>query len=134
MGGPPLVVWTLAHDWSATKTRGFLFAVYAANLLPQLGIYAFVWGPDLARAFAYGALGVPLSSAGMLLGLYVSRWISKKTLRRIAYGTILVTALLSIAQPFLDRLRQETPPAAKLEAAETAGEVASPTEPASNQR
>jgi uncharacterized membrane protein YfcA len=111
MGGPTLVVWTLAHDWSATKTRGFLFAVYAANLLPQLAIIAFVWGDDLARAFAFGLLGVPLSYAGMLLGLYVSRWISKKTLRRIAYGTILVTALLSIAQPVLVRPPLDKPPA-----------------------
>jgi uncharacterized membrane protein YfcA len=131
MGGPALVVWTLAHDWSATKTRGFLFAVYAANLLPQLGIYAVVWGPDLARAFAFGALGVPLSSAGMLLGLYVSRWISKKTLRRIAYGTILVTALLSIAQPFVARLRQDGDTPAE---ASGSDEGALPAEAASNQR
>lgn len=109
MGGPILVVWTLAHDWSATKTRGFLFAVYAANLLPQLGIIAFVWGDDLARAFTFGLIGVPLSAAGMSLGLYVSQWISKKTLRRIAYGTILATALLSIAQPFLARPQPADP-------------------------
>lgn len=110
MGGPPLVVWTLAHDWSATKSRAFLYAVYAANLLPQLAILAFVWGPELARAFAFGALGIPLSYSGMLLGLYLSQWISKKWLRRVAYGVILATALLSIAQPFLVSPRKETRP------------------------
>jgi hypothetical protein len=31
MGGPPLVLWAMAHDWPADKVRAFLFACFAAT-------------------------------------------------------------------------------------------------------
>jgi len=39
MGGPPLVIWSMAHDWPAEKTRGFLFAVFATSIPTKLTIY-----------------------------------------------------------------------------------------------
>ena len=36
MGGPPLVLWAMAHDWPTQRIRGFLFAPGASAIIPVL--------------------------------------------------------------------------------------------------
>lgn len=105
MGGPPLVLWTLAHDWPAEKTRGFLFAVFGTSVPIQLILLYTMFGVDILRAAGIAALLVPAILLGVAIGLPLGNRIPKRVLRVIAYVILFVIGLNSVLQPLVHRLR-----------------------------
>jgi uncharacterized membrane protein YfcA len=100
MGGPPLVMWAMAHNWSSEKTRGFLFAVFCASIPFQLVMQAVTFGPaNLWYAAAAVAL-LPAIYLAAAIGLPIGNRLPKETLRNIAY-LILLAIGLSAAAPLL---------------------------------
>ena len=96
MGGPPLVIWSMAHDWSALKTRAFLFAVFATAIPVQLVILALAFGTQILWAVAIGLAFLPLVWLGTLVGLPIGNRLPKETLRNIAYAILLVIGLSTV--------------------------------------
>ncbi len=101
MGGPPVVMWVMAHDWPAKKSRSFLWATFLM-LVPfnlTLLVYRFpdeVWGPMLL-----GLCLAPLTLAGSELGLRLGGLMNRHRLRAVALGLLVVLALSSILGPVL---------------------------------
>jgi len=93
MGGPPLVIWALAHDWSSERTRGFLFAVFAASIPIQISLLYMMFGVDILWGAAIGLLLGPAVMLGTVVGLHLGKQISKPMLCRIAYAILLVIGL-----------------------------------------
>lgn len=100
MGGPPLVLWSMAHDWSTQKTRGFLFAVFATSIPFQIVLLSLTFGRSILWYAVIGIAFLPLVYLGAAMGLPVGNRMEKNRLRGIAYA-ILFAIGISAAGPFL---------------------------------
>lgn len=101
MGGPPMVLWVMAHNWSALRSRAFLFCVFASGVVPQGLLLYLVFGRDILPAALLGLAGIPVAYLGTVWGLYLGHRIPKPTLRTTAYGVLLLIAISAIAAPAL---------------------------------
>jgi uncharacterized membrane protein YfcA len=99
MGGPAMVLWVMAHCWSAAKSRAFLFFVFAAGMVPQMLLYWWRFGDDVESAMVLGLVGVVITLAGTFVGLRLGAGLAKHRLRRIAYGLLTLIALDAILSP-----------------------------------
>jgi len=83
MGGPPLVLWAMAHDWPTQKIRGFLFATFATGIPIQIVLLTLVY-------------------AGSAIGLPIGNRFAGPGLRRVAYAVLFATGVSAIV-PVLTR-------------------------------
>ena len=90
MGGPPLVLWSMAHDWPARRTRGFLFATFATAIPVQIAIMVFSFGGPVLRGAGLGIAFAPLVFLGAAVGLPVGNRMGRDKLRAVAYLVLLV--------------------------------------------
>ncbi len=93
MGGPPLVLWVMAHDWTAERTRAFLFASFMGLVPVQLTLLYWTFGKDVVYGMAVGAALSPVVLLGSLLGLRVGARFSKPLLHRLAFLLLVAIAL-----------------------------------------
>ena len=89
LSGPPLVIWSMAHDWPAAKTRGFLFASFAATNPVSILLLSFMFGPQVLWGVMAGLACLPVVALGGAVGLRVGQRIEKERLRKLAYGLLL---------------------------------------------
>jgi uncharacterized membrane protein YfcA len=90
MGGPPLVLWAMAHDWSTQKTRGFLFAVFATTLPVQIVLLTLTFGRAILWSVVVGMALLPLVYLGSHFGLTAGNRMSKERLKSAAYTLLIV--------------------------------------------
>ena len=96
IGGPPLVLWAMAHPWSNRTTRAFLYAVFMTTIPVGLALWFAVRGQPVLWGALAGALMFPVVMLGSAVGLRIGdRW-SKPLLRRIVYGLLIVIAVSAI--------------------------------------
>jgi len=101
VGGPPLVLWVMAHRWSNRQTRAFLFSTFLLTMPYQL-LYLYVhFGPGLLPTMVTGLLFSPLVALGSLTGIRLGNTLPKPLLRKLAYAALLLMAALSILAPFV---------------------------------
>jgi uncharacterized membrane protein YfcA len=101
MGGPPLVIWSMAHDWSTEKTRGFLFAVFATSIPVQIVLLGLTFGTSILWNAALGAAFLPLIYLGAVIGLPIGNRMAKDKLRRIAYVILLLIGVMGVVPVIL---------------------------------
>lgn len=104
MGGPPLVLWSMAHDWPARKSRGFLFAVFATSIPLQIALLSLTFGASILRDAALGVACLPLVYAGAAVGLPFGNRMSRDRLRTAAYAILFAIGLSAVVPPLLARL------------------------------
>jgi uncharacterized membrane protein YfcA len=104
MGGPPLVLWSMAHDWSTQKTRGFLFAVFATSIPGQIVLLSLTFGTAILWNVAMGIAFLPLVYLGTVLGLPIGNRMTKDKLRRIANAILLIIGVSAVVPAFLAQL------------------------------
>ena len=105
MGGPPLVLWAMRHDWPAEKIRGFLFAVFAASIPIQIMLLYFTFGIDILHATATALLLAPAVFLGAAVGLPLGNRLPIPILRGIVYAILLIIGLSSIIPQVIQKLR-----------------------------
>jgi len=103
MGGPPVVLWLMAHDWSARRARAFMAALFLLAAPVQVGLLWWKLGEEVASAFAWGVGMIPVVVAGSLLGIRLGNRLDRERLRRWIMLFLLATALLSLLSPYLSR-------------------------------
>jgi uncharacterized membrane protein YfcA len=108
MGGPPLVLWVMAHDWTAEKTRAFLFATFATLVPIQLALLYWTFGHDVVRGMILGTALSPVVLLGSYFGLRFGGRFSKPFLVRVAF-LLLAGIALNAMFPFIWKLLR--PPA-----------------------
>ena len=101
MGGPPLVLYALAHDWSPARTKGYLFSIFMLTIPVQLVLMFAAFGGGILMAAVLGAVLATLTFTGCIFGMRLSAAMSKPMLRRLAYGLLLLIGVNSIVQPVL---------------------------------
>ena len=104
MGGPPLVLWSMAHDWSTQKTRGFMFAVFATSIPVQIVLLSLTFGTSILWNAAIGIAFLPLVYLGTAVGLPIGNRMPKDKLRRIAYAILLVIGTGAVVPAILAQL------------------------------
>ena len=110
MGGPPIVLWVMAHKWSAARSRAFLFFVLLGGMLPQAGVMFWVFGSQIHAATVLVLAGLPVVVLGSYFGLRVGEKLPKARLRRVTFAILLAIALYAIAGPWIgDCLGRSTP-------------------------
>jgi uncharacterized membrane protein YfcA len=97
IGGPPLVLWVHAHAWPQERTRVTVTAIAAAFVPLRLFAYLSAGGRPALRLMGQGVFTIPAVLAGTALGLYLGSRLSRKRLRQLAYGLLVLTGVWAIA-------------------------------------
>src|SRR4051794_29938420 len=103
MGGPPMVLWVLAHDWSMNRARAFLFYIFATGLIPQAILLWLFFGSEVLDAMLLSAAALPIVVVGLWCGLFLSRRLPDEVLKRASVAVLIAIAVSAIATPYLKR-------------------------------
>jgi uncharacterized membrane protein YfcA len=101
MGGPPMVLWVLAHDWSMNRARGFLFFIFCVGIIPQGVLMWLFFGHEVADAMLVAAAALPAVLAGLWLGLEIGRMMPDRVLRIASVSMLVLIAISAIVTPIL---------------------------------
>jgi uncharacterized membrane protein YfcA len=96
MGGPPLVLWAVAHDWPTQRIRGFLCATFATSIPIQIVLLAVTFGMPILWYVAVGIALLPLVYAGSAVGLPVGNRFASPALRRVAFAVLFATGVSAL--------------------------------------
>ncbi len=100
MGGPPVVLWLMAHDWSPRRTRAFITMVFLAASPVQIALLYWKFGGTLTESFFWGIAATPVVIAGALLGVRIGNSFDKTKLKKAVMFFLFLTALLSLFSPY----------------------------------
>jgi uncharacterized membrane protein YfcA len=104
MGGPPLVLWAISHNWPTEKIRGFLFTVFTASIPIQIVLLYFMFGMDILRSIVTALLLAPAVFLGAAIGLPLGNRLPRPVLSGIVYVTLFVIGLSSIIPQLIQKL------------------------------
>jgi uncharacterized protein len=105
MGGPPLVMWVMAHNWSNEKTRSFLFAVSLLSLCFQIPALYIAFGTEILRGILTGLLLTPVVYLGSKVGIPLGNRMPKPMLRNMAYLVLAIIGLSTVFQQLFQLFR-----------------------------
>ena len=99
VGGPPLVLWALAHRWSAERLRG-VAPVIMLFLSPfQIVLLYRVFGAGVWPAWMHWIIYVPVVVAATVTGLQIGKRLPVARLRVAAYALLALLALALMLDP-----------------------------------
>jgi uncharacterized protein len=101
MGGPAMVLWVLAHDWSMNRARAFLYYIFATGLPVQALLLWLFFGTTMVHAMILSAAALPSVLAGLGVGLYLSRLVPDQILRRLSVLMLILIAVSAIVTPYV---------------------------------
>lgn len=101
MGGPPVVVWLMAHHWSARRSRAFVTLLFWVAAPVQIALLWWKLGDQVAEAFGWGLAATPLVIIATLIGVRIGDRFDREKLRRLILGLLFLTAVVSIVTPYL---------------------------------
>ena len=96
MHGPPVVMWTMAHDWSTQRIRGSLMLCYVTWAPFLIGILWYQYPDAGLAAIKQTSWALPIALAGLGLGLYLGKHFSHFILRRLSFFLLALVAILAI--------------------------------------
>jgi uncharacterized membrane protein YfcA len=100
MGGPPMMLWALAHDWPMNRTRAFMYFIFATGILPQALLLWWAFGNSILRSMLLGAAVLPAVLLGLYIGLALSKVLPDRALRRLCVAVLVLIALSAIVSPY----------------------------------
>ena len=100
IGGPPLVLWILAHRWSNEKMRVTPIAFSIVFVPPQVLFMGLAFGSRLWDPLLKAILLTPMVLLGTWAGLKMGAKISEEHLRIYMRLLLLFIALSAIVRPF----------------------------------
>ncbi len=99
VGGPPLVLWILAHQWNTRRIR-VTPAVISLSFVPlQCGLLWFFNGSSIILAMAIGLGLFPAMWLGHKGGLWIGNKFNVKILRFVIVGMLIGMSLWFITEP-----------------------------------
>jgi len=111
MGGPPMVLWIMAHTWSNRRTRAFMFVVFFSSLIPQASLMVYFHGAQILTYLAGALLALPVVWLGTVVGVRVGDRISRPHMRMIIYTVLVTIAVSAVTWPMLSGPEPgDTPP------------------------
>ena len=99
MGGPPVVLWVMAHDWPAKRARAFLWATFLMLVPVNAGLLVWKFGGGMGWPMLLGLCLAPLVVVGSEAGMRAGGLMSRQRLRVAAFGLLVLLALGSLLGP-----------------------------------
>jgi len=100
-GGPPVVLWVMAHNWSKIQIRAFLAATYLTIIPFQIILLILTFGQPLATSSLQALFFIPIIATGVLIGVWLGGFMTKARLRRFVQALLLITAIWSLVAPYV---------------------------------
>ncbi|MEO1618584.1 MAG: sulfite exporter TauE/SafE family protein [Planctomycetota bacterium] len=107
MGGPAMVFWVTAHNWTTRQVRGFLFGMYLISVGPAIAVLLFYFGPRLFQSATVALASIPMLLVVTYLGLKAGNWLGRERLRRVTLGLLLLMGIVGLASPWIRMLTPE---------------------------
>lgn len=102
MGGPPLVLWVVAHDWPTKRARLFLWASFWFVMPIQIVVLVLMFETTTQlKMVGIGVLTLPIAMLGTAAGLWLGHRIPKRELRWAMIALLLVLGVMSLVEPML---------------------------------
>lgn len=101
MGGPPIVLWAMAHDWPSRVTRSFFWAVFALLAPLQIAVMTIRFGYGIWAGLILGLALAPGTILAARLGVKLGERMNRQRLRQVALGILALIAAAAIAEPWL---------------------------------
>lgn len=96
MGGPPLVLWVVAHDWSPNRQRSFMWAQFLLLMPLHAIILSLQFGMPVIQSLAWGILFTPAGFAGAWLGGVIGARMSRQRLRWGMLGLLIIVGVYAL--------------------------------------
>jgi uncharacterized protein len=100
-GGPPMVLWTYAHDWTSRQLRVSALAISLVSVPPQVTLLWLRFGTAFPVLFAQAATLAPATLLGGWLGMRLGHRIPAERLRPIAYVLLALMGVKALLAPWL---------------------------------
>lgn len=105
IGGPPLVLWLVAHKWSVARTRSLIPAFTLMMIPLQLSLLWIVFGSKmLLLNISIGSIFLPLIILAAFIGNYSSQKLSADKLRTIIFILLIIIGVSYLVYPFLKNI------------------------------
>jgi len=101
IGGAPVVLWLMAHDWPARKTRALLWSTFLLIMPLQIGLLIYAFGWQAMYAMGIGLAYSPLTVVAALGGAALGDRLNRHRLRAIASVFLVLVALTAILGPYV---------------------------------
>ncbi len=99
MGGPPLVLWLNAHDWSTQRVRSLLAILFLLMVPWQLTIVYLRFGDPILRVMVLALVYMPVVAISGWLGNLCGDRVPRSRLKVISYVLLVWIAVFSIFGP-----------------------------------
>lgn len=104
MGGPPLVLWTMAHDWPPEKIRGFYFATFMTFIPIMVGLMCVLpWFGPLGSSILTGLAFAPAVYLGSRVGLAIGGRLSSQRLYVLTCICLMATGISAMASSIVGK-------------------------------
>lgn len=100
MGGPPISLWVIAHDWPPLKKRCFLWLSFLLLLPIHAGLLVWQFGQPLFAAIVTATVLAPATIVGAWSGAWLGGKLNAKGLRIAMMSLLFFIAVRSIAAPW----------------------------------
>ena len=100
-GGPPVVLWVMAHNWSNIQSRALMAALYWTIVPIQVAMLLMTFGRPLAQFSLQALFFVPVVVGGVFAGILLGNLLNKPRLRKFVQALLLVTAIMSLIGPYI---------------------------------
>ena len=101
MGGPPVVLWLMAHEWSAKRTRAFISALFLLAAPVQITLLYWKLGDQVSDAFMWAIAATPIVIISALIGVKIGNTFDREKLKKVVMVFLFLTAMVSILSPYL---------------------------------
>ena len=99
MGGPPVVLYSMAHDWPAARARAFLWLLFLTWMPCQLAMLLAIEGEGVTHVSLWSVAVIPLVLIATRLGNRAGDRLDRRRLRIATFALLLVLAAMSVAGP-----------------------------------
>ncbi|MEM9110709.1 MAG: sulfite exporter TauE/SafE family protein [Planctomycetota bacterium] len=103
MGGPPLVLWVVAHDWPNKRSRLFLWASFWFVMPVQIAVLVLMFDDHVGqlKLTGVGVLTLPIALLGTAAGLWLGHRLPRKHLRWLMIVFLALLGITSLVEPML---------------------------------
>lgn len=103
IGGPPIVLWIYAHNWTTEKIRVTSLAFGLPYVPFQFVLLYLVFGNLVPKTIILGLMFIPITAIGAWIGLIIGKNVSEKLLRLISYCILMLVGFCALLKPFLEQ-------------------------------
>ena len=100
-GGPPVVLWVMAHNWSNLQSRALMAALYWSIVPVQIFLVIFTFGKPAAQFALQALYFVPVVVAGVFVGILLGNLLNKAKLRKFVQALLVLTAIIMLVAPYI---------------------------------